>query len=143
MYAAAHSAEREQSSSTKQVKTMYQKVIRDLFNESRLLQQIGKLLLAIEDKKIQGIEFEHDGSPFLINLTPSGYLRIENIRFRLTKIEESVRFALYNSRIASNFWVSNPPSNPLLYVIDGIEGDVFDKEGEFTRIFKTSLERRI
>jgi len=121
---------------------MHSKVIRDLFNKSILLQQIGKLCLAIEDKKIEGIEFEHDGSPFLINLTPSGYLRIENIRFRLTKIQESVSFTLYNSRI-SNFRVPNPPSNPLLYEIDGIEGDVFDEEGEFTRIFKTSLERRI
>jgi len=117
---------------------MHPKIIRDLFNESRLLQQIGKLLLAIEDKKIEGIEFEHDGSPFLIKLIPSGYLCIENIRFQLTKIEESVFFTLYNSRSL------NPlPSNPLIYEIDGIEGDVFDEEGEFTRIFKTSLERRI
>ena len=122
---------------------MYQKVIRDLFNESRLLQQIGKLLLAIEDKKVEGIEFEHDGSPFSINLTPCGYLCIENIRFRLTKIQESVSFTLYNSRLP-NFRNPNPlPSNPLRYEIDGIEGYVFDEEGEFTRIFKTSLERRI
>jgi len=124
---------------------MYQKVICDLFNESRLLQQIGKLCLAIEDKKVEGIEFEHDGSPFLINATPCGSLRIENIRFRLTKIEESVRFAIYNSRIASNFWVSNPPSNPLLYVIDGIEEHVFDEDGNFSPEFlkDASLERRI
>ena len=136
------SKRRESNPINQASKTMHPKIIRDLFNESRLLQQIGKLCLAIEDKKIEGIEFEHDGLPFLINLTPCGYLRIENIRFRLTKIEESVSFTLYNSRI-SNFRVPNPPSNPLLYEIDGIEGDVFDEEGEFTRIFKTSLERRI
>jgi|GEM_PF-6334130 len=120
---------------------MHQRIIpRDLFNESKLLQQIGKLCLAIEDKEIEGIEFEHDGSPFLINLMPSGYLRIENIRFRLTKVEELVSFSLYNSRIP-NF--PNPNPNPLRYEIDGIEGYVFDEKGEFTRIFKTSLERRI
>ena len=114
---------------------MYQRIIpRDLFNESKLLQQIGKLCLAIHDNDIQGIEFEHDGSPFTVNLTENGFLYVENIGFRLTKIEESVSFfASYNSRIA----------NPLLYEIDGIEGDVFDDEGNFTRIFRTSLERRI
>jgi len=120
---------------------MHQRIIpRDLFNESKLLQQIGKLCLAIEDKEIEGIEFEHDGSPFSIKLIPSGYLCIENIRFQLTKIEESVSFTLYNSRIP-NF--PNPNPNPLRYEIDGIEGYVFDEKGEFTRIFKTSLERRI
>jgi len=107
---------------------MHDRVIpRDLFNESKLLQQIGKLCLAIHDNDIQGIEFEHDGSPFAIALTDSGCLYVENIEFRLIESQESVCFfTSYNSRTA----------NPLQYEYDGNgENYVFNDEGNFNPEF--------
>ena len=106
---------------------MHDRVIpRDLFNESKLLQQIGRLCLAIHDNDIQGIEFDHDGSPFAIALTDGGNLYIENIFFKLIESEEELNvFTTYNSRM----------TNPLLYEIDGTESYVFDDEGNFTPEF--------
>lgn len=61
----------------------YQRVIpRDLFNESKLLKCIGRLILKIHDNDNlpAPMTFEHDGSPFKIVQQECGSLTIINLK---------------------------------------------------------------
>lgn len=71
---------------------------RDLFNESKLIKCIGRLVLLLHDGfSLNGLRFDHDGDPFLISLTDDGYLTISNVFFTLNN---NLLFfkSLYNSK---------------------------------------------
>ena len=105
----------------------YQRVLpRDLFNESKLLEQIGRVCLAIHDGKLNKLEINHDGSEFDIQLSNEGSLYISNLEFCSEDLP--VTFSTtYNSRI----------KNPLLFFNRWTEEDrfVFEDSGEFTKYF--------
>lgn len=106
--------------------TQYMRVLpRDLFNESKLLKCFGLLTVRIHDSMApQGLEFEHDGSPFEIALTDDGSLTITNIL--LTLNGQSLLFkTTYNSK--NNF--------PFFLEHDYCEYLVFDEQGAFTEEF--------
>lgn len=109
----------------------YQRVLpRDLFNESKLLEQVGRICLAIHDNELTKLSFDHDGSPFDIQLSDEGALYVCNIEF-LDVEDLPVSFTTtYNSRA----------KNPLLTHDIETEEDylVFDDQGNFTIRF---LER--
>lgn len=109
----------------------YQRVLpRDLFNESKLLQQVGRICLAIVDNELTRLSFEHDDSAFDIRLSDKGSLYISNIEF-LDVEGLPVSFkTTYNSRA----------KDPLLTHDVETEEDylVFNDQGGFTSRF---LER--
>ena len=105
----------------------YQRVVpRDLFNESKLLQQLGFLCLAIHDWEIGRLEVEDSGEPFDVQLSDEGELSITNLTF--LRGEEVIRFWInYNSRIKNPLLFENPKTGDSDYV--------FDDQGEFTSRF--------
>jgi hypothetical protein len=106
----------------------YQRVFpRDLFNESKLLEQIGRIALAIHENQLRRLTLDHDGSPLDIQLSDEGSLYVSNLKF-LDAEELPVTFSTtYNSRI----------KNPLLFFDRWTEEDrfVFKDSGEFTKYF--------
>ena len=106
----------------------YQRVLpRDLFNESKLLEQIGRVCLAIHANGLTRLSFDHDGSFFNIQLSDDGSLYISNLEF-LDAEGLSISFTTnYNSRI----------KNPLLaHDLETEEAYfVFDDQGNFTNQF--------
>lgn len=107
--------------------TTYQRVIpRDLYNESKLLKCIGRLVLLIHDgKEVNGMTFKHDGEPFEIDqLEDDGALYITNLRFIL-KGKQLLFKSAYNSK--ANY--------PLYLYFDYCEYLVFDEAGEYTDEF--------
>lgn len=106
----------------------YQRVLpRDLFNEAKLLEQIGRVCLAIHDGKLNKLEINQDGSAFDIQLSDEGSLYISNLEF-LDSEDTPVSFSTtYNSR----------EKNPLLFFDRWTEEDrfVFKDSGEFTKYF--------
>lgn len=69
--------------------TSYMRVLpRDLFNESKLLKCVGRLVLMIEDRMApEGLRYEHDGSPFKISQDDSdGSISIDNVHFFKGKV---------------------------------------------------------
>lgn len=110
----------------------YPRVIpRDLFNESKLLQQLGFLCLAIHDRKITRLEVMDTGEPFDIQLSDSGELSVTNLEFlrpNFRQGEETIRFwTNYNSRTKNPLLFENPRTGDPDYV--------FDDNGEFTSRF--------
>jgi hypothetical protein len=105
----------------------YQRVIpRDLFNESKLLQQLGFLCLAIHDWKLSRLKFEDTGNRFDIQLSDEGELSVTNLTF--LRGEEAIRFWInYNSRTKNPLLFENPRTGDPDYV--------FDDQGEFTSRF--------
>ena len=102
----------------------YERVLpRDLFNESKLLQQLGAVCLAIHDSRLTRITFEYDDEPFDIRLAEGGEMSVANLTF--WQGDEDVQlWTSYNSR----------DKNPLLF-LDPFSGDefyVFDDQGDFT-----------
>lgn len=104
----------------------YQRVLpRDLFNEAKLLKCVGRLTLLIEDRAaFEGLEFDHDGSPFEIKLLIEGSLFIENIKFTL-KGHKLLFKTTYNSQ--SNY--------PLFCEWKDESCRVFDEGGQFSEDF--------
>lgn len=99
----------------------YLRVIpRDLFNESKLLKCIGRLVLLIHEGNSNGIEFGHNGEPFIIHLQDDGSLFISNIHF---SIGDSYLFfkTTYNSK--ANY--------PLFCEYDNCDILVFDESGNY------------
>ena len=111
----------------------YQRVLpRDLFNESKLLEQIGRICLAIHDNEI-ALNFEHDGEEFDINLTDCGKLYISNISFT-NKEGECIAFTTnYNSRDKNPLCVTDPKTEDEFFVFDNI--------GKFSSSFLEMLNR--
>ena len=105
----------------------YQRVVpRDLFNESKLLQQLGFLCLAIHDWKIGRLKLEDTGEPFDIQLSDEGELSVTNLTFLRGK--EVISFWInYNSRIKNPLLFENPRTSDPDYV--------FDDNGGFTSRF--------
>lgn len=105
---------------------MYQRVLpRDLFNEAKLLKCIGRLVLSIHDGMgVNGMQFEHDGSHFQIELQSDGSLFIYNIRF---SINGKLLFfkTIYNSK--ANY--------PLYLDYENVDYEVFNEDGEYTEEF--------
>ena len=64
----------------------YKRVVpRDLFNEANLLKCIGKLVLDIEDGKLQWLSYHHDGEAFNIRQNESnGAIYVANVQFFAT-----------------------------------------------------------
>ena len=106
----------------------YQRVLpRDLFNEAKLLEQIGRVCLAIHENVLTRLSFDNDGSSFDIQLSDEGSLYISNLDF-LDAENLPVNFTTnYNSRL----------KNPLLAHDLETEEDyfVFDDQGNFTSQF--------
>jgi len=107
--------------------TTYLRVIpRDLFNESKLLKCIGRLVLMIHDGyNINGLlKFTHDEQSFKIGLHNEGYLQVSNIIFYIK--DERVDFVTtYNSKA----------SYPLAAYYKYCEYPVFDEQGNYTDEF--------
>src|SRR6266700_7094188 len=105
--------------------TQYIRVIlRDLFNEAKLLKCIGRLTLLIHDGNTNGITVEHDDNPFKIGLLDDGYLSIKNITFELNG--KILLFkSLYNSK--NNY--------PLVLEYNYCEYTIFDETGNYTTEF--------
>lgn len=110
----------------------YARVIpRDLFNESKLLKCIGRLILLIHDNHaINGMTFSHDGSPFDIALSNDGFLYIRNIEFMVGETPIYLQ-TQYNAK--SNF--------PLYLQVDNYDIPVFDEQGEYTDEFKEAVNK--
>ena len=106
----------------------YERVIpRDLFNEAKLLEQIGRVCLAIHENVLTRLSFDNDGSSFDIQLSDEGSLYASNLNF-LDAEDLSINFTTnYNSRV----------KNPLLAHDPETEEDyfVFDDQGNFTSQF--------
>ena len=106
----------------------YQRVLpRDLFNEAKLLEQVGRVCLSIHDSKLIPISFEHDGSPFDVQLSDEGSLYISNVVFWDVEGLAVSFWTNYNSR----------DKNPLLACDHETEEGyfVFDDQGNFTDQF--------
>lgn len=108
--------------------TQYTRVIpRDLFNESKLLKCIGRLILLIHDNVNlpSPMSFHHDDEPFNIGLLDDGTLTITNINIWIKK-KQFLFKTIYNSK-----------SNYPLYVQDNNYTDyrVFDENGNFENEF--------
>lgn len=108
--------------------TYYREIPRDLFNEAKLLKCIGRLCLLIHDGfTINGMLFEHDGSPFIIEQNEDdGSLWISNIRFEIAG--NTVIFtSKYNSKSNYPLYCQKNYSEEYL---------VFEESGEYTDEFK-------
>ena len=106
----------------------YQRVLpRDLFNEAKLLEQIGRICLSIHDSQLTGLSFDHDGSSFDIQLSDEGSLYISNLEFLDTEGLPVSFTTNYNSRV----------KNPLLAHDREAEENyfVFDDQSNFTNRF--------
>ncbi len=112
-------------------KDYFRVIPRDLFNESKLLKCVGKLVVAIEDKKtpIPNIGYGvNEGEPFKVALDE------DNSCLTLLSVEISIcrvihRFVTnYNSRLNYPLVVESK--------LPGLEDAyVFDEEGEFSEDF--------
>lgn len=102
--------------------TKYIRVIpRDLFNESKLLKCLGRLILLIDDNEApEGLKFQHDDESFEIGLYDDGYLGIANVFFFINEIPVVFK-STYNSK----------SSYSLFCEFDYCEYLVFDEEGNF------------
>ena len=99
---------------------------RDLFNQGKILQQIGKLCLAIHNYELPTLEFELEGDNFDIGLSDSGNLYIGNLIFSMS--ENPIEFyTRYNSRESNPLLTINPVTKEEIYV--------FTDNGEFTEDF--------
>lgn len=109
--------------------TNYIRIIpRDLFNESKLLKCIGRLVLLIHDGyTLNNMEMEHDNDAFEIGLTDDGFLTITNIVFTINNKQLFLK-SLYNSK--DNF--------PLFLEYDYCDYLVFDENGNYTDDFKNT-----
>jgi hypothetical protein len=105
----------------------YKRVIpRDLFNESKLLKCVGRLVILIHDGfAVNGMQFDHDAEPFKIALSDDGFLMVTNIRFTIGDHELTFK-SLYNSKYN---W-------PLYLEHDNCDFEVFDENGEYSDEFK-------
>lgn len=108
------------------IDTNYTRVLpRDLYNESKLLKCIGRLVLLIEDGHAPyGLQYEHEGEPFEIGLVEDGHLTFTNIHFSIGETELFLK-TVYNSK--NNY--------PLFLEYDNVDYEVFDEHGHFTKEF--------
>jgi hypothetical protein len=106
--------------------TKYERVIpRDLFNESKLLKCMGRLILLIHDNLIPvEMMFKDNGKPFKIALMDEGALTIVNLRIFI-KGQSFIFKTIYNSK--ANY--------PLYVERDYCDYLVFDEKGEFDKQF--------
>ena len=112
----------------------YSRVIpRDLFNESKVLKNLGRLTLLCLDGMGLGINYEHEGGSFDIRQNQSsGDLFCSNIRFFHKRTGDTIYFYhRYNSK---------EPYTMFFEMEDGEEVEVFDNEGNFTEEFKNYIE---
>jgi hypothetical protein len=97
---------------------------RDLFNEAKLLKELGFLSLAIHDGKHacgRILEVIHDGKPFDICRSDSGDLYVANLAICSQKTGEKIHvFTMCNSR------EENALSFEFSYKEIEISGSVFD-----------------
>lgn len=105
----------------------YQRVIpRDLFNEANLLKCVGRLVLLIEDGKLDW-RYDYDNTPFEIYQDESdGSIKIANIHFWDTTIGE--RIYVWNPLNSRAPW---PVVAASALWEDGEEKPVFDSNGNF------------
>lgn len=105
--------------------SQYQRTLpRDLFNESKLLKCIGRLVICIEDGQIPGLKYDFnddDNSSFNITQDPdTGNLRVTNVTFFDCYGKNVDVFTLYNSK--DNY--------PLIISYKGNEYFIFNENGE-------------
>lgn len=102
---------------------MYHRVIpRDLFNEGKLLTELGFLSLCILDN-VQDIgsrlKFEHDGAPFeIVQCTADGSFSVDNLHLMI-KPELEDKIYLYTP-------LNHKEENALMFCFNEIEGTVFE-----------------
>lgn len=79
----------------------HQRIIpRDLFNEGKLLKALGFLGLAIHDcsePMARHLEFDHDGSPFDVQITDGGFLYAANLHLFCCERQINL-FTTYNTK---------------------------------------------
>lgn len=100
---------------------------RDLFNEAKLLKCLGALIIAIEDRKVNGLNLsiEFDGEAFDIRQNPNdASLSCVNLRCYLDG-EEIELFSPYNSK----------EDYPLMARFKGEEYYIFEGRGYFMPTF--------
>ncbi len=107
----------------------YNRVIpRDLFNESKLLKCLGRLVILAE--KHPALEIEHDGQAFTITQDDSdGSIYVANVVVLVRRFQIWCRTTL-NARDAWPMFASFP---------DDSEVTVFDDAGEFTPEFIAAI----
>ena len=105
------------------MKNTYLRVLpRDLFNESKLLKNMGQLCLAIHDGITPvPMNFHHDGEPFNICQNPNdGALYVANLTIWVNRV--LVEFtATYNSKKPFTLWARTRND----------DYEVFTNEGDF------------
>jgi len=96
---------------------------RDLFNESKLLKCVGKLVLLVENRDIPGLQYNYDGEePFVVDQDPSdGSISVSNIVFF---DECSCEVRCYTGLNSRDNW-------PLVISYNGCEYYPFDENGAY------------
>lgn len=98
------------------MKTHDRVIPRDLFNEGKLLTELGHVSLAILDNFRPEIRLDHDGEPFEVWMSDDGELTVNNTECRINRTDEIIDlYTCYNAR----------DRHPLMY---RIEGD-YDRSG--------------
>jgi hypothetical protein len=114
--------------------TDYKRVLpRDLFNEAKLLNSLGRVTLLIHyEIAHKALRCVHEGDSFIIGLTACGHLILSNVTFYCgsTQLVVKVAKTAYNSR----------EIYPLLVEYEGSELYVFDHDGYFSRDFSAMCE---
>lgn len=109
----------------------YQRVCpRDLFNEAKLLKNLGRLVVLIHDGIADArLDFQDDGDPFEIGLHNAGYLTVTNglmVTYRGRQLWLGIP---YNDR---SEW-------PLICHYQDVDWDVFDYKGSLSDDFQYML----
>lgn len=103
---------------------------RDLFNEAKLLNNLGRLcLLMVDAIAPELLNFDETGDPFNIELSDEGNMYVSNLQFDYAGTPVHF-YTTYNSR---EKW-------PLLTTIKDEEISVFDDNGDFTAEFLLALQ---
>jgi hypothetical protein len=111
----------------------YSRVLpRDLFNEAKLLNCMGRLCLLITDDLTPVKMFmDESGEPFKIGLLQDGSLTIDNLTIKINgKYGKPCRFkTTYNSRSPSPLYVQDGTGDQYTDIL------VFEDDGEFSQDF--------
>ena len=106
----------------------YERVIpRDLFNESKLLKCMGRLVLLVHDGAVPGLDLWHDGGPFnIVQDENDGSISVSNVHLSGMRLHTPV-----NCREP---W-------PLVLVTDDWEEiAVFEDDGQLTEAFTQHIK---
>src|SRR5687767_11367563 len=111
----------------------YRVIPRDLFNEAKLLKCMGKLVLCIEDRMIEGLVVAHCGDAFeVVQNQADGSISLENIQVYI-KGKNGHSLELSTPLNSKEAW-------PMQATIGDNCIDVFTEQGELTQEFKDIIK---